>query len=220
MAKQIIKTEQELDDELEKELSEEVVDEDNPTHYVNNKELYKEMAKFAEECALAEKENRERPRIPEYIGSCILLICEGLGKNYRFRNYPFKEEMISDAIETNMKYIHNFNPKYKNAYGYINRLAWNAFVNRINLEERQRYYKAKMMQKSGIDQHFFETQDHDNPTDSRFSNTFVEFCKENDEFVEHYEEKMEEKKKKRKEKARQKRAEKKKNNLSDLGDME
>ena len=63
-------------------------------HYVNNKDFY--------EAIIAYKVVRvENPtaRIPNYIGECIMKICERLSRNRNFIGYSFRDEMVADGIE-------------------------------------------------------------------------------------------------------------------------
>ena len=45
-----------------------------PEHYVDNKKLYAEMQVYLNAVKEAEEAGDEKPRIPEYIGECLLKI--------------------------------------------------------------------------------------------------------------------------------------------------
>jgi DNA-directed RNA polymerase specialized sigma24 family protein len=72
----------------------------------------------------------------------IVKIAEGLSYNFRFINYTrtWKEEMVGDATikmyqaleKKSFRLSSDFNP-----FSYFNRIAWNAFTNRINKEKTQ-----------------------------------------------------------------------------------
>lgn len=116
-----------------------------PNHYVNNKLLYEQMALYIAKVREADAKGEERPRIPNSIGSDIWKIAEGLGKRPNFSGYSYLEEMKSDGIENCIQYIHNFNPdKFKNAFGYFNKIIWFAFLRRIEKEKKQQYIKYKL----------------------------------------------------------------------------
>lgn len=76
------------------------------------------------------------------LGATLQKIAEGLSYNHRFIRYSrsWKEEMTSDAI---LKMYHALEKKlYKvesgfNPFSYYNRIAWNAFANRIKKEKGQ-----------------------------------------------------------------------------------
>ena len=79
-------------------------------HYIDNKKFYGEMIRFYNACQEANKEDEERPPIPEYVGECIMLIAKRLSTRPNFIGYSYREEMIGDGIENCLAYIHNFNP--------------------------------------------------------------------------------------------------------------
>ncbi len=72
----------------------------------------------------------------------LVKIAEGLSYNHRFIRYSksWKEEMTGDAI---LKMYHALEKKlFKiesefNPFSYFNRIAWNAFANRIKKEKGQ-----------------------------------------------------------------------------------
>jgi len=68
-------------------------------HYVNNKELYAAFVEYKKKYNHAIENNLTLPKIPNYIGECILKIATGLSTKFNFALYPYKEEMISDGIE-------------------------------------------------------------------------------------------------------------------------
>ena len=49
-----------------------------PAHYVSNKDLLVAMEKFRDDCKEAEESGEDKPKVPEYIGECILKIANGL----------------------------------------------------------------------------------------------------------------------------------------------
>lgn len=113
-------------------------------HYVDNQRFLKEILEYKERVALAKAENKEKPRIPEYIGGCLLLMAQKLSTKPRFMNYSFKEEMISDAIENCVLYFDNFNPNIGvNPFAYFTQIIYYAFHRRINKEEKIRYTTYK-----------------------------------------------------------------------------
>lgn len=122
-------------------------------HYVNNKQMYETMKVYIEAVNEAEKNNKPLPRIPEYIGDCIKLICNKLSLKYQFSGYTqqWKEEMISDGMENCIMAINNFDPnKSNNPFAYFTQIAWNAFIRRIKREKVQVYIKHKNMQNNFI----------------------------------------------------------------------
>lgn len=115
-------------------------------HYVNNKQLYEEMKKFRQSVQDARDQGLERPRVPEYIGECLILIARNLAKKINFAGYSFKADMISDGIENCINYIDNFDPeKSNNPFAYSTQIIYYAFLRRIQKEKRQAYIKHKNM---------------------------------------------------------------------------
>jgi hypothetical protein len=115
------------------------------THYIDNKEFYKQIVAWKKEVKAAEESDDPRPPVTNYIGECIMKIAEHLSQKPNFANYPFKEEMIGDGIENCLMYAHNFNPrKSKNPFSYFTQIIYFAFLRRIEKEKKQAYVKLKM----------------------------------------------------------------------------
>ena len=51
-------------------------------HYVDNKKLYAEMVTYLEAVKESEESDSKRPRVPEYIGECLLKISTRLSKSH------------------------------------------------------------------------------------------------------------------------------------------
>lgn len=122
---------------------------------VDNKELYKEFVIYKQMCKDAEAEGKERPQLTDPICIAIMKIAElttYINTNkYHFLSYTnnWKEEMVGDAVEICIRYVHNFNPdEYKNPFSYIQSLCINAFLQRIRKEHQQLYYRYKLYQKA------------------------------------------------------------------------
>lgn len=113
-------------------------------HYVDSKKIYDELSKYVEEFYRCKEAGLPRPRANDYIGTCILKIARGLSSKSNFSGYTYKEEMISDAIENCIAYMHNFNPEQKNgAFKYLTMIVHNSFIHRIGKEHKQTYIKYK-----------------------------------------------------------------------------
>lgn len=139
-------------------------------NYVDNKKLYYELTQYLEK----RLKNSDTP-IPDYVGSCILLIAYNLSNKPNFVGYTnnWKEEMISDGIENAIMYLHNFNPeKSKNPFAYFSQIIYNAFIRRINKEKKQQYIRYK-----NIQNHNLKEQLKSNsfiPEDNDVLNTFIQ----------------------------------------------
>lgn len=120
-------------------------------HYVNNKTLYTEMIKYRDLTLIAKSQNKSLPRVSNYIGEAILLICNRLSYKPNFINYSYKEEMIADGIENCIRAIDNFDPdKSNNPFAYFTQIAYNAFIRRIDKEKKQTYIKHKNFENAFI----------------------------------------------------------------------
>jgi DNA-directed RNA polymerase specialized sigma subunit len=116
-------------------------------HYVDNAKFLQEMVLYRKEVETAVAAKTERPRVPDYIGSCLFKIATHLARKPNFANYTFKDDMISDGVENCLLYIDNFDPeKSKNPFAYFTQIIYYAFLRRIQKEKKHMYIKYKSMQ--------------------------------------------------------------------------
>jgi DNA-directed RNA polymerase specialized sigma24 family protein len=116
-------------------------------NYVNNKDLLDALIQYQKDCREAEDAAEPRPRVPDYIGTCIFDIAKRLATKPNFSGYSYKEDMISDGIENCLLYIANFNPeKSQNPFAYFTQIIWYAFLRRIQKEKKQMYIRFKSSQ--------------------------------------------------------------------------
>lgn len=116
-------------------------------NYVNNPDLLQALIDYRTSVAEAENSGENPPKVPDYIGSCIMLIATRLATKPNFSGYSYKDEMISDGIENCLQYIHNFDPeKSSNPFAYFTQIIWYAFLRRIQKEKKQTYIKFKASQ--------------------------------------------------------------------------
>lgn len=119
-------------------------------HYVDNKRLYDEMVQFITAYRLAEKNGTDKPRIPEYVGECILKIAQRLSLRPNFIGYTYRDEMVGDGIENVLTYIHNYDPEKANPFAYFTQIIYFAFLRRLDKEKKQSYIKHKMLEQSSL----------------------------------------------------------------------
>lgn len=121
------------------------------SHYIDNKLFYTEMIKYHSAYQEAKRLGEDRPPVPNYVGKCIMLIAQRLATKPNFYNYSYKDEMIGDAVENCLRYLHNFNPeKTNNPFAYFTQIVYNAFLRRIEKEKKQLYIKHKSFENSMI----------------------------------------------------------------------
>ena len=168
-------------------------------HYVDNKKLYAEMVEYLEAVKEAEESDSEKPRVPEYIGECLLKISTRLSTKPNFINYTYRDEMISDGIENCINYIGNFNPeKSSNPFAYFTQIIYYAFLRRIQREKKQLYIKHKSLERSVIFDELATTDGNKEQGDQgAYINLDTPYM---NDFVANFEAKEEEKKQARKKK--------------------
>ena len=168
-------------------------------HYVDNKKLYAEMVIYLDAVKEAEESDSGRPRVPEYIGECLLKISTRLSTKPNFINYTYRDEMISDGIENCINYIGNFNPeKSTNPFAYFTQIIYYAFLRRIPREKKQLYIKHKSLERSVVFDELATTDGNPEQGDQgAYINLNTDYM---NDFVANFERKEEEKKEARKKK--------------------
>lgn len=166
-------------------------------HYVDNKKLLAAVIEYRNAVTQSKQDGTEKPRIPNYIGHCMLMIAQRLSYKPNFINYSYREEMISDGIENCISYIDNFDPsKSDNPFAYFTQIIYYAFLRRIQKEKKQLYVKHKILENSLLMNTLIEQGEHD---DGEFVPTYVDMENENmNDFILSFEENLDKKKKKRK----------------------
>jgi DNA-directed RNA polymerase specialized sigma24 family protein len=155
--------------------------------YVSNKELFAEMCIYRAAYFEALEQNKPLPAVSDKIASAIDRIAHKLSNSWNFINYTFKDEMVGDAMLRCLIKAHKFDPtRSENPFAYFSQISWNCFIERIKIEQYETSVKAKYI-KEKMSHEFVEHGTSLEGEDS--SNSFVEFLKENDIFIDHIEEK-------------------------------
>lgn len=116
-------------------------------YYVDNQKLLQALIDHKDRVKLAKEQNREKPRLPEYVGECILKIATHLTTRPNFSGYSYRDEMIADAIENCLLYLDNFDPSRSSSpFSYITQICWYASIRRIQKEKKAQYVKYKVIQ--------------------------------------------------------------------------
>lgn len=140
-------------------------------HYIDNKEFLQSLIDYKKLVKKAEKNNEERPQVPEYIGDCFIKIANHLAYKNNFINYSFREDMVLDAIENCLTYMDNFDPKKSsNPFAYFTQITYYAFIRRIQKEKKHLQTKYKYIASLDIDD--IIRQAHDEGT---HTNEFVKY---------------------------------------------
>jgi hypothetical protein len=149
------------------------------THYVNNAQMLESIKDYREKLLAARANSTDLPRIPEYLGECIMKIATGLSRKSNFINYSYKDDMILDGIENCIHCMHSFDPeKSSNPFSYFTQVIYFAFLRRIAKEKKQSYIKGKLIQDMAFDS--FDLQGHDDDAD--FKNAYTAFIQANSNF--------------------------------------
>lgn len=149
---------------------------DKESHYVNNEEFFNALKEWKKQLREAEDSGDPPPPVSDYIGSCFILIAERLSMRANFINYPFRDEMVGDAIENCLMYASNFDPaKSDNPFSYFTQIIYYAFLRRIQKEKKQNYIKCKLLETADILGEFVNGFDSD---DNRSSgNPYADYFK-------------------------------------------
>lgn len=122
-------------------------------HYIDNKKFYQAMKDWKNDILTAEKNNRPRPQVTNYLGECFVKICNHLAYKSNFVNYTFRDEMILDGIENCLRYADRFNPdKSENPFAYFTQITYYSFIRRIKKEARQTETKLRYLQSIDLQQ--------------------------------------------------------------------
>lgn len=164
-------------------------------NYVDNKQLYAVILNYKANVKQAKEDGADKPRIPNYVGECILLIAQRLATKPNFINYSYRDEMISDGIENCISYFDNFDPvKSDNPFAYFTQIIYYAFLRRIQKEKKQVYIKHKTSENSMLFDELVQQGE-----DGEFNVNAMEFDTENvSDFIKAFEEGIDKKKIKRK----------------------
>ena len=114
-------------------------------NYINNSDFTEAIIDYKKTCEEAEEAGDDLPRVPNYIGECLMKISKGVGARPNFSGYSYRDEMVSDGIENGLRALRNFDPeKTRNPFGYFTQIIWYAFLRRISSEHKQTYVKHKV----------------------------------------------------------------------------
>lgn len=116
------------------------------TNYVDNDTFCNAVITWNESCRAAAELGEPKPAMPDVIGMQMLLMAEGLSRRYNFRNYTYIDEMRDDAVYMAIRAVKNFDPtKSNNAFGYFNRVMWQAMTTRIKTEKEENDIKMSLL---------------------------------------------------------------------------
>jgi DNA-directed RNA polymerase specialized sigma24 family protein len=148
----------------------------NSNYYVDNASLLKALVAWQAQIKENEKLKLPRPQLPDYVAECMVKMATRLSQKAGFVNYTYREDMCGDALESCLRYVHNFNAeKSSNAFAYITQIIHNAFIRRIQKEQKQLYVKMRIVDEAEFI-NSYERQGHDKGT---YNNSYVTYLQEN-----------------------------------------
>lgn len=116
-------------------------------HYVNNREFTLALDKYARACKEAEENNKELPVMSRYLGESIMRMANRLATSPRFRNYSYREEMISNGVLAAVKYAHRFDgDRFDNGFAYVTQILFSHFIITIKSEKKKYETNLKLIQ--------------------------------------------------------------------------
>lgn len=125
----------------------------NGKYWVDKKEFYDAVVIHRKHLLDARKEDPDALyKLTPYLAQVVTNIAHGVMSRYNFNRYSYRDEMISDAILTIMKYFNTFDPKKSdNPYGYFWLAAYRSGQRRVILETEQTAIRAKSVQNMIMD---------------------------------------------------------------------
>jgi len=124
-----------------------VVKKKGTTNYIDNKKFLAELTEYRKNYYTEVDAGMRPPRLPDYLATCFLQLAEKFSRHKKYFAYPFRDDMVSDAVLCCVKYAHNFDPeKSSQAFGYFTMVVKMAFHQRIAKEKKYLYTKFKCIQ--------------------------------------------------------------------------
>lgn len=119
------------------------------TNYIDNAKFLAELSLHRKAVRRCVKERTKPPGINHYLGVCFLEMARRMASRPNFSGYPYKEEMIGDAIENCIQYVCTFDPKKSsNPFGFFSRVIWTAFLRRLKKEKHELAIKLACVEKN------------------------------------------------------------------------
>jgi hypothetical protein len=102
-------------------------------YYISNNDLLQEIIRFKNDGCISNE-----------LGKMLLTIARKYSTKSNFYGYTWREDMVSEAVCTCIRYLRNFNPeKSTNAFAYVTQIFKNAFTLVINENNRHGMIKDK-----------------------------------------------------------------------------
>lgn len=112
-------------------------------NYIENEMLYEQILSWKTEYDKIKAESGKEIGVSNELTISIYTIAKRLATRYNFNGYPFRDDMVQDAMYVILKYMRNYDLSKTNPHAYITTCCWNAFRNRINIEKKNAIKKYK-----------------------------------------------------------------------------
>lgn len=123
-------------------------------HYIDKEKFNEETVKYVNLYNDNVENGLPKPQMNNYLGSCIILLANKVSCMPAFNNYPFRDEMISDAIEICVRYFHKYDEnaiskrtgeKTAGAFAYFTQAVARRMFKRRAEEKVQMYLRQKLI---------------------------------------------------------------------------
>jgi DNA-directed RNA polymerase specialized sigma24 family protein len=113
-------------------------------HYIDNVALYAAFVERRKLIDAAIEAGEPTPAVSDYLASSLYKIAQNLSRMGSFASYPYRDEMVQDAILVCIRYIDKFKvEESENPFSYFTQTCTYAFISRIHIEKKQMYVKFK-----------------------------------------------------------------------------
>lgn len=95
------------------------------------------------------------PKIPSYIAQKVHMIINNMSMRYNYRDYPYRDDMVGDAVMNILRYLHTFDVSHVGVKGKINFFSWvtmcadRSFARKLTVEEEHNYIKLRSFEDAG-----------------------------------------------------------------------
>lgn len=125
--------------------------------YLDNKQFSIDVWEYVQHKNNELEAGRDCPRVPNNIAEGLSLIAKGLSHKPSFIGYPFREDMVQEAVMRCLKAISNYNPEVEtrigvpNAFSYFTQVCYYDFLRTIRKEKTYMYNYYKILSKSSLE---------------------------------------------------------------------
>ena len=110
-------------------------------NYINHEDFLKELIEHKKKVV---ENGGQKVQVSDKLAKFFIKIATNLTSYWKFKNYSYHDDFVSDSVENCLRYMHNFDPeKSSNPFSYFTQMIYFAFVRRIKTENTNLYVKYK-----------------------------------------------------------------------------